>query len=96
MMETYNREFNEMMGEHPSLYVFCDKIDSELQRWVRRVEQARKGVNTLRQGQASIKWPEIPDDFATFLASYVPPQRKRKAPTPSSDKTKKKAARTSL
>jgi hypothetical protein len=48
MMETYNREFNEKMGEHPSLFVFCDKLDTEIKRWVRKVEQARKGVITER------------------------------------------------
>ena len=75
MMETYNREFNEKMGEHPSLFVFCDQLDTEIKRWVRKVEQARKGVMTERQGQASIQWPAIPNDFATFLSSYVPPNK---------------------
>ena len=65
MMETYNREFNEKMGEHSSLFVFCDKLDTEIKLW----------VNTLRQGQASIQWPAIPNDFATFLSSYVPPNK---------------------
>ena len=96
MMETYNREFNEKMGGHPSLFVFCDQLDTEIKRWVRKVEQARKGVMTERQGQASIQWPAIPNDFATFLSSYVSPNKKRKSPIlPAGKIAKKKAARTS-
>jgi hypothetical protein len=60
------------------------------------VEQARKGVMTERQGQASFQWQGIPNDFATFLSSYVSPNKKRKSPIlPAGKIAKKKAARTS-
>ena len=58
-----------------------------------RIEWPRFAIGeymTERQGQASIQWPAIPNDFTTFLSSYVPPKKKRKSPTPPAGKIAKK------
>lgn len=81
-MERYNREFNEVMGVHPSLVKFCDGLEKEARRAWTNVEDARAGrVTHGKKMKEEVEWPEVPDEFLEFVE-----ERNRKA----EEKQKKK------
>ena len=42
MMERYNKDFNAVMGLHPSLVKFCNDLEKEAKRAWTIVEDARR------------------------------------------------------
>lgn len=72
-MERYNREFNDLFDSpKPGLFVFCERVREEANRWERRHEDALKGKFTHRQKRSEVPWPELPEGFQEFS-----PKKKR-------------------
>ena len=67
MLESYNYEYAQAIGLHPNLFSFVELLDKEMNRWVMRLEQARKGTFVSRQKRKEIEWPTIPHDFEAFV-----------------------------
>jgi hypothetical protein len=74
-MERYNKDFNAVMGLHPSLVKFCNDLEREAKRAWTAVEDARAGrVTHGKKRKEAVQWPEVPDEFLEFVV-----EKKRKA-----------------
>ena len=73
-MERYNREFGgKFTTANPNLFVFCEVIQAESQKWVQRHDEAKRGIFTGRQHRRDVDWPDIPEDFDVWS-----PKKRRK------------------
>jgi hypothetical protein len=73
MMESYNRDFNNLFDSpKPGLFVFCERVREEALQWEKRHNDALKDHNTNRQGRKHVLWPYIPLEFVEWE-----PKRKR-------------------
>jgi hypothetical protein len=88
-MERYNRDFNAVMGLHPSLVKFCNDLEKEAKRAWTTVEDARAGrVVHGKKRKEAVEWPDVPDEFLEFVE-----EKKRKAEEKKKKKKKKKGGR---
>ena len=71
MLERYNREFGNIMGQWPNIFSFAEKLDAEMNRWVEMVADAHRGIVTTRQDRKDIEWPVVPHDFQEFVDGRV-------------------------
>ena len=71
VLESYNREFGDLMGQNPNIFKFAEKLQAEMERWVETVADAHRGVVTTRQNRSDIEWPVVPHDFQGFVEGRV-------------------------
>ena len=71
VLESYNREFGNIMGQNPNIFSFAEKLDAEMDSWVETVADAHRGIVTTRQDRKDIEWPVAPHDFQGFVDGRV-------------------------